>query len=123
MPHLTELVAFSIFDDDAPDFLVANAAMNDWLRRRPGFISRQLVRKDDGGWVDTIAWTDQASALAAARCVPAELGASDAIKAISAVSFGGRHAAIGLSSAASGLAPATQRCTYGSTSQQDRPSP
>lgn len=122
MSHLTELVAFSIFDDDAPDFLVANAAINDWLRHQPGFVSRQLVRKDDGGWVDMIAWTDESCALAAAASMPSELGPRGAMRAISPVSIGMPHAAIGLSSA-SGLVLPAQQCTYGSTSQQDLPSP
>jgi hypothetical protein len=46
-------------------FLAARPAMEDWLRRQPGFQSLRLVR-DGARWMDVCEWQDLTSAQAAA---------------------------------------------------------
>jgi len=95
--YAMELVTFAIFEDAEPGFLAANAAVNDWLRRQPGFLSRQLVRKDDGGWIDLVIWTNEAAAKSAASRMLPKMGQDDAMRPVDCPSVCGAHAAIGLS--------------------------
>jgi hypothetical protein len=48
---------------------------------RPGFLERRLIRGDDGGWTDPVAWADPARATAAAetRMVEPAFGAFCAV--------------------------------------------
>lgn len=48
------------------EFLAASEALqDDFLRGQPGFVSRDLLRDDDGGYVDLVVWQDRASVDAA----------------------------------------------------------
>jgi hypothetical protein len=100
MSYTVELVTFKIFEDSEPGFIEANAAVNDWLKRQPGFISRHLARKTDGGWIDIVLWESKADAKTAADNILPELGGSDAMRAIDPASVSMSHAAIRLSFAA-----------------------
>ena len=96
MPHTVELVRFKIFDDAEPNFLAANAAINEWLRQQPGFISRQLARKTDGEWIDIVVWESEHAAKTAAANMLPEMGDTDAMKAIDPSTVAIDHAAVGL---------------------------
>jgi hypothetical protein len=41
----------------AKDFVAANADINEWLKRQPGFQSRRIAELDDGSIVDMLIWT------------------------------------------------------------------
>jgi hypothetical protein len=38
-------------------FLQAAAVVQAWVAQQPGFVSRELLKTPDGGWLDTIRWT------------------------------------------------------------------
>ena len=51
---------------DEAALLAASATLQrEFLERQPGYVRRELLRGDDGGWVDVIVWRDDASAAAA----------------------------------------------------------
>jgi hypothetical protein len=56
----------------------------EFLSRQQGFVRRELLKGDDGGWVDLVYWADQASADA----IMSALGNSDAASAYFAVMIG-----------------------------------
>ena len=63
-----ELVQFRLksgVDEEA--FLAAVADTQKAITRLPGFLSRELLRSDDGLWVDLVHWRSEADALAAAE--------------------------------------------------------
>lgn len=68
---IIELVLFTLKDGYAPkQFLeAANASMAD-LRTMPGFLSRELMKNEQGQWVDLIHWNSLEKALAAAAVFP-----------------------------------------------------
>jgi hypothetical protein len=47
------------------EFLLASRALEAFLRGRPGYLSRQLVRHADGRFCDVVKWSDFAAATAA----------------------------------------------------------
>ena len=58
-----EIVLFRLNADAAEsDFLGAVAAMTPDLRTAPGYLSRELLRGDDGLWVDVVHWRSLAEA-------------------------------------------------------------
>jgi hypothetical protein len=44
------------------DFIAANGAIDDWLKRQPGFRSRRIVERDDETIVDLLLWNSAAEA-------------------------------------------------------------
>lgn len=63
-----ELVQFRLqsgVDEEA--FLAAVNDMQAVITRLPGFLSRELLRGDDGLWVDLVHWQSKVDALAAAE--------------------------------------------------------
>jgi len=92
-----ELVTFKVFDDAEPGFIAANARVNDWLKQQPGFVARHLARKSDGSWVDVVLWESRADAEDAARRMPAEMGESEAMRAIDPATVDMSHGTIGIS--------------------------
>ena len=77
-----ELVTFRVREAYEANFIVANAVVNDWLARQPGYISRHLSRTRDGQWIDAILWQSNSAAWAAAVKVMKEIGESEAKRAI-----------------------------------------
>jgi hypothetical protein len=47
-------------------FLKISARATEWLRNRPGYLSRGLLEDDSGLWVDMVRWATMEDALAAA---------------------------------------------------------
>lgn len=97
MPHTMELVTFKVFEDAEPGFIADNARINDWLKRQPGFLARHLARKSDGSWIDVVLWESEAEAKAAAVRMLAEMGESEAMRAIDPASVDMSHGTIGIS--------------------------
>lgn len=75
MPASLEIVRFRIHATAAA-FLAANAEVNAWLNRQPGFVRRTLASDADGNWTDVVTWLSHADALAAGEKLMAEMASS-----------------------------------------------
>ncbi|MGW2094426.1 hypothetical protein [Promicromonospora sukumoe] len=58
------------------DFVTANADIDDYLRRQPGFLGRRITVRDDGTVVDVVAYDSMAHARAGAGGITGEMGGS-----------------------------------------------
>ena len=77
--HVLELVTFKLNPGSTEDaFAAANESLAGWLRKQPGFVSRQLsFNEADETYIDVVYWesraavelADQAS-MTAEECVP-----------------------------------------------------
>jgi len=97
MAETLEIVTFRLKPGTEAGFVANNGIMTDWLARQPGFLSRQLGRREDGTWVDVVRWQSMEQVRAAADHIMAEIGGSDAVQAIKAASVDMSHATIALS--------------------------
>ena len=63
-----ELVTFKLIEgaDEAAFLAAADAVMAD-IRRRSGYVNRELLKGDDGQWIDVVHWRSREDALAAAE--------------------------------------------------------
>ena len=63
-----ELVTFKLNEgaDEAAFLQAADAVMAD-IRQLPGYVRRELLKGDDGQWIDVVHWRSRADALAAGR--------------------------------------------------------
>lgn len=93
-----ELVTFRTTEIEPERFVAANAEVNNWLRRQPGFVTRHLAAKDDGSWLDVVLWTDREAAMQAAAKLMEEIGKCTAMTAIDPQSIAMSHAAVRMSS-------------------------
>ena len=96
MTEALEIVVFRLKAGKDAGFAAANRLVSYWLVRQPGFISRQLARRDDGSWIDVIRWQSRALALAAAERLLAEIGDCEAMQAIDLASIDMSHATVAL---------------------------
>ena len=97
VPHTNELVTFRLQKGDTQAFLDANAAINDWLKRQPGFVSRHLAERDDGSYLDIVFWQTHADALAASNKMMEEMAQSEAMTMIDPMGLDMSHGTIRLS--------------------------
>jgi heme-degrading monooxygenase HmoA len=97
VPHTIELVTFRLQKGDTQGFVDANAAINDWLRRQPGFVSRHLAERDDGSYLDIVFWQSHADALAASDKMMEEMAQSEAMTMIDPMGLDMSHGTIRLS--------------------------
>jgi heme-degrading monooxygenase HmoA len=97
VPHTIELVTFRLQKGDTQNFVDANAAINDWLKRQPGFVSRHLAERDDGSYVDIVFWQTHADALAASTKMMEEMAQSEAMTMIDPMGLDMSHGTIRLS--------------------------
>jgi hypothetical protein len=68
LAKIIELVQFKPKVGVTPKQLVqAGDALSDWLKKQPGFISRELGHKQGGEWTDVVYWDDLKNAKAAAE--------------------------------------------------------
>jgi hypothetical protein len=68
MSFTIELVQFRLkVGVEQAAFLAAVAATQAAIERLPGYLSRELLKQDDGLWVDLVHWRSKAAALAAAE--------------------------------------------------------
>ncbi|MFC6840778.1 hypothetical protein [Xanthomonas theicola] len=68
-----EITTFRLQDCTWRTFLRANAEVDAWLRRQPGFRWRRIARRRDGTVVDMLLWDSVAHGTAAARRLMREL--------------------------------------------------
>jgi heme-degrading monooxygenase HmoA len=97
VPHTIELVTFRLQKGDTQGFLDANASINDWLKRQPGFVSRHLAERDDGTYLDIVFWQTHADALAASTKIMEEMAQSEAMTMIDPMGLDMSHGTIRLS--------------------------
>jgi heme-degrading monooxygenase HmoA len=97
VPHTVELVTFRLQKGDTQGFVDANAAINDWLRRQPGFVSRHLAEREEGSYLDIVFWKTHADALAASTRMMEEMAQSEAMTMIDPMGLDMSHATIRLS--------------------------
>ena len=97
VPHTIELVTFRLQKGDTQGFVDANAAINDWLKRQPGFVSRHLAERDDGTYLDIVFWQSHADALAASNKMMEEMAQSEAMTMIDPMGLDMSHGTIRLS--------------------------
>ena len=64
------------------DFVTANADIDEYLRRQPGFLWRRITVRDDGAVVDIVAYASMAEARAGASGISGEMGGSPVHAAI-----------------------------------------
>lgn len=67
---------------DISDFVGANADVDAWLLRQPGFISRRIAQRLDGTVVDMLLWASRAEGEDAAERLLVELATSPVHAAI-----------------------------------------
>lgn len=66
-----EIVQFRLKSGvDEGAFLAAAVAIQAAIARLPGFLTRELLKGEDGLWVDVVHWRSEAEALAAAEAFP-----------------------------------------------------
>jgi heme-degrading monooxygenase HmoA len=97
VPHTIELVTFRLQKGDTQGFIDANAAVSDWLKRQPGFVSRHLAERDDGTYLDIVFWQSHADALAASNKMMEEMAQSEAMTMIDPMGLDMSHGTIRLS--------------------------
>ncbi len=96
-PRSLEIVTFRLAGGRVDEFVAANASINEWLRRQPGFLWRRLAERDDGRLVDVVLWQSHAAALAAGGKMMEEMAQSLAMSMIDPVGLEMKHARIRVS--------------------------
>ena len=77
MERAIEISSFKLKEGLQPeDFAKANADVDPWLRRQPGFVSRMMVERPDGTIVDMVIWESAAQAEDTAQRLMEELANS-----------------------------------------------
>lgn len=79
-PHPTQAIEITRFHLTQGltigDFIRANADVDPWLSRQPGFVSRHIAQDADGEVIDILVWQSAAQGRAAARRLMSELADS-----------------------------------------------
>jgi hypothetical protein len=68
-----EVTTFRLNGCTCARFVEANAEVDDWLRRQPGFRSRRIAERENGEIVDVLIWESVAAGEAAAARLMKEL--------------------------------------------------
>ena len=97
MSGTIELVTFRVSHGDSRQFLDANAALSDWLKRQPGFVARHLAEREDGSFLDIGFWRSHEAALAASARLTEEMAQDEAVAMIDPMSIDMSHGSIRLS--------------------------
>lgn len=97
MTTTIEIVEFRLGRGTGAAFVAANAPLNAWLMEQPGFISRQLAEREDGGYIDIVIWSSRSEAEAAAGKVMALFGQADAMTMIDPETIRMSHAPVMMS--------------------------
>ncbi len=77
-----EIATFRLASGTTEAFLAANAEIDLWLGRQPGFVQRRLAEREDGALVDIVTWRTLADAKAAAERFPLDLANCPAMSMI-----------------------------------------
>ena len=89
---IIEIASFKLRPDvSAAAFLAAAEAMAPDLRAVPGFVRRELLRGDEGLWVDVIHWRSLAEALAAMDIMMTQPSAGPFVAAMDGSSIAMHH--------------------------------
>lgn len=73
MTEATEIVIYKLRKGHSmADFILANASMNRWFKKQPGFQWRRLTEREDGAVVDVLLWRSIDDAKAAASKMMSE---------------------------------------------------
>ena len=77
MSEALEMTTFRLMPGlTAADFVAANADIDGYLRRRPGFRWRRITEADDGTITDIVAWDSAADARHSAAGITTEMAGS-----------------------------------------------
>ncbi|WP_394787095.1 hypothetical protein [Rhodoferax sp.] len=76
MAHAIEITTFRLNGCSCAEFIAANADIDHWLRRQPGFRSRHLAEQSDGSILDMLLWDSAAQATASMHRLMDELADS-----------------------------------------------
>lgn len=68
-----EITTFQLNGVGLQAFIAANAGVDAWLQRQPGFRSRHIAQRDDGSVVDVLMWDSAAQSTEAAHRLMSEL--------------------------------------------------
>ena len=91
---IVEVVLFKLRSDaDEDAFMRANEALMPELRAMGGFIRRELLRSDDGQWMDTVYWHSHDDAMRAAEIFPSLACAAPLMELLDAESLTMLHVA------------------------------
>jgi len=90
--HAIDCVTFKLKPDAKRDaFLKESAVLSDWIRRRPGFVSRRMGFDTNGTWVDTTEWDSMANLKATAELFMSAPETAGLMALIDPTSVGGYH--------------------------------
>jgi heme-degrading monooxygenase HmoA len=73
MAEVLEVTTFKLAGRSGAEFVTANADINDYLKRQPGFRWRKLALHDDDTIIDIVAWDTMADAEAGANGIVSEM--------------------------------------------------
>jgi hypothetical protein len=76
-PAGLEITTFKLRTGDTEGFIKTNIEIDDWLKKQPGFQSRQIAVKEDGTIVDILAWNTVNDATAAMHGIMTEMAHSN----------------------------------------------
>jgi hypothetical protein len=76
MTEAIEVTTFKLKGHSCKDFVAANADIDAWLKRQPGFQSRRIAERDDGTIVDMLIWDSARNGRKAASDIMIEMGHS-----------------------------------------------
>ncbi|MFZ3087814.1 MAG: hypothetical protein WA123_07090 [Methylotenera sp.] len=75
MVKTVEVVTYKLVAGSDPTaFVTANGKVNEWLKKQPGFMTRELSYLYDDSWLDIVHWESADNAKQAAEKFMAELG-------------------------------------------------
>ena len=76
MAEAIEVTTFKLNGHSCKEFVAANADIDAWLRRQPGFRSRRIAERNDGTIVDMLIWDSAEHGRNAASGIMTEMGHS-----------------------------------------------
>jgi hypothetical protein len=76
MTEAIEVTTFRLNGQSCTQFVAANADIDAWLKRQPGFRSRRIAERDDGTIVDVLVWASVEAGRNAASGIMTEMGHS-----------------------------------------------
>ena len=76
MTEAIEVTTFRLNGQSCQEFVAANAGIDAWLKRQPGFRSRRIAERNDGTIVDVLIWATEADGRKAASGIMTEMGHS-----------------------------------------------
>ena len=98
MIKTVEAVTYKLVVGTVPSaFVAANGKVNEWMRKQPGFLKRELSRLEDDSWLDIAHWKSAAEAKQAGEKFMAELRECECMSMIDSDSTKMTHGELHLS--------------------------